>query len=134
MYKRYMQRPSVVPCTPPPSIDCDLPLGAVPLEVDFLISDDIDVWFKDYILNDPGVVPSYYFVTQEDTTNFVKALSYLEDKVKKFKTGDYIIVHNYLKSKYNVYLFTSDDWITFTGKSAYDTSEGDVDIIIDPDD
>lgn len=132
MLKYRYQRPTVQPFVPP--LKDELPLGAVPLEVDFSTSDDVDVWFKEYILNDPGVQPHYYFVTQEDTTNFVKALNSLDGKVKEFKTGDYIIVHNSIKSKYNVYLFTSDDWITFTGKSAYDTSEGDVDIIIDPDD
>ena len=121
-------RPGVQPFHPCPSAILD----PQPLEVDFEIQgEDISFNFEDYILNN-GYYPTYYSIEQEDVYNFVSAIAKYKDT--KFKVGDYLIISNHAKTKYSVYLFSSFGWISFRGKNAYHTEEGDVDIIIDEDD
>lgn len=101
------------------------------LNVEVYIDDELDVFFKDYIINNP-FHPSFYKLQQDDVYNFKKALENFQDIA--FKDGDYLVVYNSDKSIFSVYMYTDGEWISFRGKNAFNDEAGDVNLIFDEDD
>ena len=108
-------RPNLIKFHPPVE-DC-----RSPFEVEMTSSEDIDIWFRAYVLDELHAAAHYYNVTLANPNDLDAAIAAVTAKGITLLVNDYVVTTNADQSEYCTYLKTVDGWISFYSKSPYDT-------------